>query len=196
MSIIASDSLVVVITGPESCGKSTLANQLSQEFGGQWVPEYARIFVESLNRYYEYKDVEHIARHQYDEFIKLRDEKSALLFFDTYLIITKVWFTHVYKRYPIWLDEAIRNSKVDLFMLCTPELVWVSDSVRENGHLRDYLFEQYKKELEQYGFNYVVVSGEGEDRILLAKEYINQLLKSKRIPHDTTHLPRPCEGSN
>jgi len=189
MSTVASEAIVVVITGPESCGKSTLADQLSQEFGGQWVPEYARKFVESLNRTYEYEDVEHIARYQYNEFVKLCSKKNSLLFFDTYLIITKVWFTHVYSRYPLWLDRAIRQSKVDLFLLCTPELVWVSDSVRENGHLRDYLFEQYKKELEQYGFNYVVVSGEGEDRVLLAKDYINQLLKSKIKPYDTTHLP-------
>lgn len=189
MSCVSSESLVVVITGPESCGKSTLASQLSQEFGGQWIPEYARKFVESLNRTYEYEDVEHIAKHQYDEFIKLCCNKNSLLFFDTYLIITKVWFTHVYKRYPLWLDRAIRHSKVDLFLLCTPDLVWISDSVRENGHIRDYLFEQYKKELEQYGFNYVVVSGEGEERILLAKEYIYQLLKSKRTLYDIPHLP-------
>jgi len=188
MSIAANEAIVVVITGPESCGKSTLAGQLSQEFGGQLVPEYARKFVESLNQSYKYEDVEHIARYQYDEFIKLCSKKDSLLFFDTYLIITKVWFTHVYKRCPLWLDKAIRHSKVDLFLLCMPDLVWVSDNVRENGHLRGYLFEQYKIELEQYGFNYVVVSGEGEDRILLAKDYINQLLKSKRTSYGTTHL--------
>jgi len=196
MSSIASDSLVVVITGPESCGKSTLAQGLSQEFGGQWVPEYAREYIEALNRAYEYEDVECIARYQYDVFIRLMGGKKSLLFIDTYLIITKVWFTHVYNRFPTWLDEAIWSSKVDLFMLCRPDLPWVSDAVRENGHLREYLFEQYKKELEHYGFNYVVVVGEGEDRISLAKEYVNQLLISKQIPHDTTHISRRREKSH
>ena len=36
----------VVLFGPESSGKSTLAQALAKEFNTQWVPEYMRIYLQ------------------------------------------------------------------------------------------------------------------------------------------------------
>lgn len=175
-------SFVVVITGPESCGKSSLASDLSEHFNGDWIPEYARSYIEGLKRPYTYEDVEQIAQYQIQQFKKqIVSKHKNILFFDTYLIITKVWFTHVYKRYPEWLETAIRQSKVDLFLLCYPDLPWISDAVRENGHIREYLFQKYKDELQHYGFEYVVVSGSGEERKNKAIEFINLKIKQNNL---------------
>lgn len=154
-----------MITGPESTGKTTLSEDLAMKTGGLLVPEYARSFIEKLNRPYGYQDVEYIAREQ----IKLRNEYSSntsdWIFFDTDLIITKVWFEEVYGNVPDWLESEIQKNKVDLYLLCSTEPSWVQDSVRENGgERRLYLFKRYEEELKRYNFPFYIVRGLGEQR--------------------------------
>ena len=40
----------IVILGPESTGKSTLTSQLAEHYKAQWVPEYARQYIDMLDR--------------------------------------------------------------------------------------------------------------------------------------------------
>jgi nicotinamide riboside kinase len=51
------------IIGPESTGKSTLANYLAHRYNGVLVPEYAREYMEKReqNTDYTYEDVKNIA---------------------------------------------------------------------------------------------------------------------------------------
>ena len=81
----------IAILGPESTGKSELAKALATYYKGEWVPEYAREYVEKLGRKYNYDDVCHIAATQLKE-IDLFENKtqSDFVFFDTELIITKI----------------------------------------------------------------------------------------------------------
>jgi len=103
-----------------------------------------------------------------------------LVFFDTWLIITKVWFDFVYGKHPQWLDLHIRNSKVDLFLLCDIDLPWIADPVRENGgENREKLNLIYQQELNFYGFRYVLVNGIGEMRMENAILAIDTFLKEK-----------------
>ena len=57
----------VVIIGPESTGKSTLSEQLAQHFHTQWVPEYARAYIDTLQRPYEEEDLYTIAKGQLEQ---------------------------------------------------------------------------------------------------------------------------------
>ncbi len=156
----------IVITGPESTGKTTLSEELAMKTGGLLVPEYARSLIEKLDHPYIYTDVVHIAREQ----IRLRKEysfnTSDWVFFDTDLIITKVWFEEVYKNVPDWLEREIQKNEMDLYLLCSTEPSWVQDPVRENGgeRRRLYLFHRYEEELKSYGFPFYVVTGLGEQR--------------------------------
>lgn len=56
----------IVIVGPESTGKSTLSQELSQHYANHyptaWVPEYAREFLDELDRPYTYEDLLTIAK--------------------------------------------------------------------------------------------------------------------------------------
>ncbi|MFO7842784.1 MAG: ATP-binding protein [Bacteroidales bacterium] len=155
----------VVLLGPESTGKTELAKYLASYFESVWVPEYARDYIEHLNRPYNSNDVEHIARKQLElekEFIL---KTNDWLFYDTYLIITKVWFEVVYRKVPHWIDQKIKESTIDLFLLCNTDIPWIPDTVRENGGaMREKLFEIYKSELEKYHFPYRIVTGKGEQR--------------------------------
>lgn len=165
----------IAVTGPESTGKTTLAIELAERFGGLYIPEYARNYVEKLNHHYTFEDVEAIARMQVSQYHQAQDSEFRFVFFDTWLIITKVWFEWVYEKVPEWLDHEIQNCPIDLFLLCRPDLPWEADSVRENGgENRIKLYNQYKRNLQEYGFNFIEVEGIGENRVATAVESVRR----------------------
>lgn len=171
------DIIKVVLIGSESTGKTELSEFLAKKFNTVSVPEFAREYIEKLNRHYTFEDVEYIAQQQ----ILLEKENllkaKKILFYDTYLIITKVWFEIVYKKVPEWIEDKIQNCSIDLFLLCNNDIEWIPDSVRENGgEMRDKLFEIYKNELIKYGFKYRIVKGKGKDRFNNAFNHIQELI--------------------
>jgi nicotinamide riboside kinase len=163
-----------VLTGPESTGKSILAEELTKHFEGCLVNEYAREYIEKLTLSYSFSDVEIIARQQIADYNRVRhhSDKDQLVFFDTFLIITKIWFEEVFYCCPLWIDRAIRIYKVDYALLCVPDLPWKADGVRENPHIRQYLFDRYLNALEYYQIPYGIVEGEGEKRLMNAIKVI------------------------
>ncbi len=171
------DPVRIVITGPESTGKSTLTFQLAQHFNAVCIEEFARSYIQNLHRPYNYEDIEIIARKQIEDFKKTENLHSKLFFIDTYLIITKVWFDVVYKTSPQWIEDELRNSKIDMFLLCAPDLPWEKDEVRENGgEMRNWLFEEYKKNIIKYNFAYRIVNGFEESRLNNAISHVEAYL--------------------
>ncbi|WP_289053847.1 ATP-binding protein [Carboxylicivirga marina] len=168
---------IIVLTGPESTGKSTLSKELSIFYNADLVSEYAREYIESIDRPYLLKDVNVIAKQQVNGYKKALLSIKPMVVFDTFLIITKIWYREVFGFVPEWIDDAIVRADVDLHLLCYPDTEWIEDSVRENKHKRMYLFEQYKNELEYYNFDYEIVKGQGEERLKAAINKINQKLQ-------------------
>ena len=167
----------IVITGPESSGKSTLTHQLADWFGGIGISEYARDYVERLKRPYKRQDVETIGKRQLFCAKKIRRDHAnneVIVFFDTFLIITKVWLEEVYDYSPAWLHHAILNNLPDQVLLCEPDLPWQQDGVRENREKRDYLYQRYRKELDYYHIPYSIVNGSGDARLQLAIQQIKK----------------------
>jgi len=155
----------VVITGPESTGKTTLAEQLARHFGTVWVPEYSRTFVRNLGRAYDYKDILQIARRQIEELTGYYKGADGFIFFDTGLILTRVWLLERYQTCPAFIDHAIREIPVDLYLLCMTDIEWVDDPVREHSGLeRERLLGRYQDELIHYGASYRMIEGRGESR--------------------------------
>jgi NadR type nicotinamide-nucleotide adenylyltransferase len=168
---------IVVITGAESTGKSMLARQLSQHFNGRFFPEYAREYLESKGAEYEFNDLEKIATMQQTQMEEAITFKTSFVFFDTWLIITKVWFEVVYGWVPPWIQEAIRRAPVDLFLLCENDIPWIPDPLRENGgEMREVLYERYKSNIREFGFFCKTISGEGNSRLENAIREVSNFL--------------------
>ncbi len=167
---------VIIITGAESTGKSVLTRQLATHFGVPFIAEYARNYIENLDRKYNYSDVEHIARAQVEQLEELKQQNHPWIFSDTWLIVTKIWFEEVFNKVPSWIDSEIKNSKIDLFLICDTNLPWIADSVRENGgERRIFLQNRYLKTIEDYGFRYEIISGVNEARFLNALKALKNL---------------------
>lgn len=166
----------IAILGPESTGKTALAKSLAEHFEAEWVPEFAREYVENLTDPYTYNDVCNIALRQIEQEKKYENNTSSnekFVFFDTDLIITKVWFEYKYKTVPDFLTDRMKLGFFDLYLLCAPDLAWEADSVREHGTDRDFFFEWYKTEIEQTNKPYVIVNGIGNLRTQHAIEALS-----------------------
>jgi nicotinamide riboside kinase len=171
----------IVLTGPESVGKSILTKELAKHFQGYSVDEYAREYVENIAGQYTFEDVENIAKFQVESFKRMnaRSEVNKPVFFDTYLFITKVWFQEVFNCCPVWVHEAIKSTKINFALLCFPDLPWEADGVRENPHRREYLFNCYLQELEYYNVPYATVTGYGRSRL---KNAVHLIRKKTILP--------------
>jgi nicotinamide riboside kinase len=174
--------LKIAITGAESSGKSELARALSVHFRSPYVPEYAREYVENLGRKYDFSDVCSIAKKQIEQELFYENDfsqKADFVFFDTELIITKVWFEHCYGTVPDFLIERLTQGFFDFYLLCAPDLAWQADGVRENGNKRDFFFDRYRHEIELLGKPHAIVTGKNEERTLNAIEAVRRFYENK-----------------
>ena len=150
------------IIGPESTGKSTLARYLAKRYHGRYVPEYAREFVERKGTTdVTYEELCDIARHQIEEIRNLTAKRSEgeAVFFDTELIVTKVWFDYAFGSVPEWLEEAIKAYPMDVYLLTYPDTKWVPDPARSNGsdEIRKELFNRYEAEIQATDVPYYII---------------------------------------
>lgn len=168
------------LVGPESTGKSTLSAALANHFAGTCIPEYARAYIGALQRPYTYEDVCHIAEQNRHE----ANSSSPLSFFDTELIITKVWLDVVYHRRPEWITDPIpADCQMDFYLLLAPDIEAEPDPLRENidQPARERLFQIYRSEIQSTGRPFAVISGQGKEREQNAVRLLRSFLTSQLI---------------
>ena len=172
------DIFRVALIGPESTGKSTLANGLAQYYKTVSTHEVAREYIAQLNRDYTLDDIINISKQQVALEQNMLAKANRVLFCDTELIINKVWAEDVFKTCPDWIEANIKHNQHDLYLLTSPDLPWEEDPVRENPDRRAYLFEWYQKELKSIQATHVVISGEGDQRLENCIMAVDKFLKS------------------
>lgn len=131
---------VLVLTGPESTGKSWLASELQQRFGGIVVGEYVRHFIDSLQRDTCYADISTIARGQLAWEDAARAQRPHLLILDTHLLSNILWSRTLFGDCPDWMEQALLAREYHLHLLLDPRGVeWVGDGQRCQPDLAERL---------------------------------------------------------
>lgn len=166
----------IAITGPESTGKSELAQNLSAFYNTTWVPEHARDYIENLNHPYNQNDLLKIAKGQCALEEKKMKQANQILFCDTELIVIKIWSEHAFKECDPWILREIERMPYDLYLLCNIDIPWKNDPQREHPNLREYFFNLYKKELEARKLPFKIISGIGKQRLENAIKEVNDYL--------------------
>jgi len=164
----------IAATGPESTGKSILAEQLASHYQTVWAPEYARIYLEKLSRPYNQNDLLHIAREQVKQEQTLLCKARRFFFADTEMTVIKIWSRVKFGRCDPEIIDLYNNQHYDLYLLMDVDLPWQPDPQREHPHMRKELFDLYLKELKNSRRRFAVVSGEGDQRFQNAVACINR----------------------
>ncbi|HWB24157.1 MAG TPA: AAA family ATPase [Chitinophagaceae bacterium] len=198
-----SKTIKIVVTGPESTGKSTLCELLARHYNTLWCPEYAREYLLKYGLTYNYDDLLEIARGQIaleDVYAERTDNETgnvytalenqvsikkpsptdspALLFIDTDMYVMKVWCEYVYHKCHPYILEQIASRKYDLYLLCNPDLPWEPDAMREypDEQSRLELYEIYRNLMLNQATPFIEISGSYNERLQTAIDAVDKLI--------------------
>lgn len=174
--------LRVSLTGPESTGKSTLAAQLAAHYGTSFAPEYAREYLALTGPHYTAEDLEKIALGQLAAEAEAEARAHRVVFFDSDLLVIKIWAEHSFGACPEWIQKCIAEQRYDLVLLMGVDLPWEPDPLREHPFLRQHFYNLYQRELREQMSNFAEVSGDGDRRFEHARFLVDELLRNAAPP--------------
>jgi len=178
------DCLKVVLFGPESTGKSTLAERLANHFETLWVKEYMRHYLQKKwDRHQEVcqpHDLMIIAQGQIRTENELSTLANKVLFCDTDLLQLKVYSEAYYNGYcnPVLHKHALKNW-YDLYFLTNIDTPWIPDDLRDKPHDRDGMFRRFHNSLLQTNRPFIILKGDENERFETAVAKINELIKQE-----------------
>jgi len=171
----------VVLYGPESTGKTTLSIELAKHFKTNWVPEYAREYLQTIwdneKRICEPTDILPIAIGQMKLENELAIKSKSLLICDTNLFETMVYSKYYYGGNcdPLLEKYALKND-YDLYLLTDIDIPWEKDDLRDKPNEREESFEIFKNELIRNNLPFRIISGTRVERLKKAVNYINKII--------------------
>ena len=176
--------VTLVMTGAESSGKTTLAEDIAEHFAVPWVPEFARSYLahprfKDRAHDYEAADVEAIARGQCRSEASARQQTSGLLVVDTDLLVILIWMRERFGSAPAWITESVQDAalpasdlRIDAplpserrYVLTAPEMQWQPDPLREHPDARMRLHLLYRQALQQNSLRFIEVVGGRRQRL-------------------------------
>ncbi|MFA0927705.1 AAA family ATPase [Pseudomonas syringae pv. tagetis] len=170
---------VLVLTGPESSGKSWLSAEIQNRFGGVLVGEYVRHFIDQQGRDTVYGDIPDIAKGQLAWEDSARAAEPHLLILDTHLLSNMLWSHTLFGDCPPWIEQQLLSRSYDLHLLLSPEGVdWIGDGQRCQPQLceRQAFFDTSREWLERHRQTYLTLGGDWSQRREQAMAAVSQLL--------------------
>ena len=172
----------IVIYGPESTGKTTLARDLANHYKTKWVPEYAREYLQKKWDLYKGKcdldDLINIALGQIKMENKIISKSKKFIFCDTNILVTKVWSeTHFAGYSSPEIKNILKSVRYDYYFLTNIDVPWVKDDLRDRPDNREEMFNYFRKQLDIDEIQYSLVSGDNEERLKKAILILNKIFK-------------------
>jgi NadR type nicotinamide-nucleotide adenylyltransferase len=166
----------IAITGPESTGKSWLAEHLAKKYNTIWVPEYAREYLEKHPGKYTLDDIVAISVGQLNETNESILLANKLIISDTEMLVCFIWAEVVFGEVPTIIEKAFHDQRFDLYLLCDVDLPWEPDPLREHPDRRTEIFQLYFDALSAAGLPFEIISGFGDQRLERAVQAIESRL--------------------
>ncbi len=182
----ACDVLKIVLYGPESTGKTTLAAKLAAHFDTVWVPEFSRGYLQEKwnleQKVCGREDILPIAKGQMALENEMAKQANKLLFCDTNLLETVVYSQAYFDGFcePSLLKHAL-NHHYDLYFLMYIDVPWVEDDLRDRPHHRELMYAKFKETLDRENMPYQVLRGNLQERLKTALKKVEELIKIKEI---------------
>lgn len=174
----------VVLYGPESTGKTTLAKQLANYYNTLWVPEFMREYLQkkwdSEKKLVTRDDLIPIANGQLQLEKEASQQVENLLICDTNLLELKVYSEYYYNGFcPSEIKNEATKNNYSIYLLTYIDTPWEADDLRDRPENREEMFCIFEAELKKQGFPYEILKGNKTDRFNRAIEVIDVLLKNK-----------------
>ncbi|MAJ32347.1 MAG: nicotinate-nucleotide adenylyltransferase [Flavobacteriaceae bacterium] len=174
----------VVLYGPESTGKTTLAKQLASHYQTLWIPEYARAYLQTKwdekAEICAYEDLVPIAQGQMQSENKAVTElvvnQGELLICDTDLLETSVYSQLYFDKIPYEFTVAIAKNFYDLYLLTDIDVPWQKDDLRDRPDHREEYHQKFHEALKVNKKNYITISGSKTERLTKAITAIDKIL--------------------
>lgn len=178
----SSRCLRVVLYGPESTGKTTLAKALADHYQTAWVPEFARPYLQEKwdkeQAVCTLEDLPIIAQGQLAAENAAIQMANKLILCDTNILVTKVWSETHFKGYCApELNTILAQTHYDLYLLTSIDVPWEKDDLRDRPNDREQMFTYFKQQLVTYNFPFLVLEGNPKERVEKAVTAIDQLLE-------------------
>jgi nicotinamide riboside kinase len=155
----------IVVTGPESTGKSMLTAGLAEKLGLPFATEYARSYLEKYGPAYTYELLLDLSREHKAYQQRCVPDTAPLGIFDTDLINYKIWCEVAFGKCHPDIIRAMEAETQHVYLLCYPDLPWEFDPLREHKHERMMLFERHQAEIIRLNRPFAVVRGTGDNRL-------------------------------
>ena len=172
----------VVLFGPESTGKTTLAAQLAAHYNTLWVSEFMREFLQkkwdSEKKLVEKEDLIPIAKGQLKLEKEISQKVEKLLICDTNLLELKVYSEYYYEGFcPSEIKREATKNDYSIYLLTYIDTPWEADDLRDRPENREEMFRIFEAELKKQNFPYKILVGNEKERFNRAVEIIDELLK-------------------
>ncbi|MGQ7853060.1 AAA family ATPase [Pedobacter sp. WC2501] len=160
--------------GPESTGKSTMAEKMALHYQTTFAPEVARELINSNDITID--DIIEIGTAQTERVKEKTNSANKLVFCDTDLITTKIYSQYYLNEVPQILNDLEKEIFYDLYFLLDIDVEWVADYLRDFGDRRLEMFNLFKSELEKRGIAYIQISGDYKTREEKIRKIIDSIL--------------------
>lgn len=182
-----SHCLRVVLYGPESTGKTTLAKALSNYYDTTWVEEFARPYLQEKwdkeKAVCTLEDLPIIAKGQLAAENTAMEQEKQLIICDTNILVTKVWSeTHFEGYCAPELNAILEQTHYDLYLLTATDVPWEKDDLRDRPNNREEMFAYFKAQLNEFDFPYLILTGDPQQRLSKAVHAIDELVAKKKNP--------------
>lgn len=171
----------VLITGTESCGKSTIVQNLATIFNTNFVPEYGRTMCEWAGGADEVLTPDLYLQiaygHKQLEFESIQ-HANQVLFIDTDAVVTHYYLKLYQKSQEPLLKLLSENQHYDAIFMLRPDTPWIEDGLRFHGEtkLRQKNHQLLLSMYHDLHMNVVEVSGNYHQKLTCITNQVKKLL--------------------